>query len=145
MAHGKRWDTDVRGTGVGDASAAAPAIRELLELARRPEWVAEEPEVHLGDHVRRAAERLGLEVAGTHTADTGSFEVSLLHDPAMTKRAVRVAAWTVIAAVAEATTHVRETSSAGEARFEVVTGTPEGSDGFTTHGHHVVLVLRPKS
>lgn len=40
----QRWDTDTRFTGVADASAFAAAIEELAALARRPGWVAEEPE-----------------------------------------------------------------------------------------------------
>src|SRR5215468_9182523 len=49
----KRWDTDERFTGVADASAFAPAVEELAALARRPGWVAEDPEIHLGPHRRR--------------------------------------------------------------------------------------------
>ena len=39
----QRWDTDDRFTGVADASAFAPAVEELAALARRPDWVAEDP------------------------------------------------------------------------------------------------------
>src|SRR3712207_3328486 len=92
VTHRQRWDADVRGTGVGDASGAAPGIRELLELAHRPQWVSEDAEAHLEGHLRRAADGLGLEVTATRTSDGGLFEVTLLHPPAMSRRAVRVAA-----------------------------------------------------
>ena len=39
----KRWDSDDRFTGMADASAFAPAVEELAALARRPDWVAEDP------------------------------------------------------------------------------------------------------
>jgi uncharacterized protein (DUF1800 family) len=51
----KRWDTDDRFSGVADASAFALAIEELAALARRPRWVAEDPQIHLEPHLRRAS------------------------------------------------------------------------------------------
>lgn len=51
----KRWDTDDRFTGVADASAFAHAIEELAALARRPRWVAEDPQIHAGTHLRGAS------------------------------------------------------------------------------------------
>jgi hypothetical protein len=44
----KRWDTDERFTGVADASLFAAGLEKLAALARRPGWVAEEPEVQCG-------------------------------------------------------------------------------------------------
>jgi len=46
----RRWDTDERFSGVADASGFAAAVDELAALARRPGWVAEEPEAHLVPH-----------------------------------------------------------------------------------------------
>jgi hypothetical protein len=139
----ERWDGDVRGAGVGSAAAAVPRLHELLALARRPDWVAEQPDVHLEGHVRSAAERVGLSVAATRTAPDGSFDVTLVHPPAMNRRAVRVAAWGVVAAVAEETTHVRETTGPAGTELHVVTGTLDAPGGFATHGHHLVLRLVP--
>lgn len=143
MGHGERWHGDERGRGVGDASGATPALRELLDLAHRPGWVAEEPEVHLEGHVRRAAADVGVVVADTQTSADGSFVVTLVHDPAMSKRAVRVAAWGVIGAVAEITTHVRERSDPDGTVFHVVTGTTPDPAGFATHGHQLTLRFLP--
>ena len=143
MGHGARWSGDDRGRGVGDASVAAPALRELLELAHRPDWVAEEPEAHLGDHLRRAADELGLVPGDAHTSDDGSFRVTLSHDPTMNKRAVRVAVWGVVAAIAETTTHVREHPGPDGTEFHVVTGTTEDAGQFAPHGHLLVLRVVP--
>ena len=140
-----RWDGDTRGAGVGDASAAVPGLRELLELAARPDWVAEEPEVHLEDTVRRAADVVGLTVTGTQTADDGTFVVTLTHDPSLNRRAVRVAAWGVLAGVAETTTHVRESVTDPGTELRVVTGVPDTPGGFAAHGHHLVLRLTPRA
>jgi len=145
MQPGDRWDGDTRRTGVGDAAAAVPALRELVDLAARPGWVAEDPDLHLEEHVRRAADVLGLTVTDVRTTPQGSFEVSLAHDPSMNRRAVRVAAWSVVAAVAETTTHGRETDGSGGVELHVVTGVPATPDGFAPHGHHLVLRLAPRS
>jgi len=130
--------------GAADASAAAPSIRELLGLATRPNWVAERPEAYLEDGVRRGAEDAGLTVASATTSPTGAFVVTLLHDPDLGRRAVRVAAWQVIGAVAETLTHVAEASGDDTVTFRVVTGTRETDAGFATHGHHLVLELAPR-
>jgi hypothetical protein len=129
---------------VADASAAAPSIGELLGLATRPDWVAEHPEAYLEDGVRRGAEDAGLTVAATTTSPAGAFVVTLLHDAAMSRREVRVAAWYVIGAVAETLTHVVEESGTGTVQFRVVTGTRETDAGFATHGHYLILELAPR-
>ena len=54
--HGRRWDSDERRHGIGDAQAFVSAIEELAELARTADWVTEEPETHLLPHLRK---RLG--------------------------------------------------------------------------------------
>jgi hypothetical protein len=76
----RRWDTDDRFTGVADASAFAAAVDELAGLARRPGWVAEEPEVHLVPHLRRA-EVAGLRLSGWRTGDDGVLEAVAEHRP----------------------------------------------------------------
>ena len=58
-----RWDTDERGRGIASADAFAPALERLLEAARRPDWVAEEPEHHLLPHVRRLCDERGWTVS----------------------------------------------------------------------------------
>lgn len=51
----RRWETDDRFTGVADAGVFADSAQELAQLARRPGWVAEEPEVHLVPHLQSAS------------------------------------------------------------------------------------------
>src|SRR5215475_14724854 len=71
----KRWDTDDRFTGVADASAFAPAVEELAELARRPRWVAEDPELHLAPHLRRASVD-GLRIGDIRAVQAGVLAVT---------------------------------------------------------------------
>jgi hypothetical protein len=66
----RRWDTDDRFTGMGDASAFAAAIEELAVPACRPRWVAEEPEVHLVPQLR-AASVPGLRLTEWRAGDDG--------------------------------------------------------------------------
>ena len=66
----KRWDTDHRFVGVADASAFAPAVEELAALARRPGWVAEDPEIHLVPHLR------GVSVGGMRIVEIAAITCS---------------------------------------------------------------------
>ncbi len=136
----KRWDTDERGRGIGDASAHLEGINELAELAARPDWVAEDPEEHLLPGLRQGAEATGLTITSFAATPDGTFTVHVKGASAMSRRQVRQAAWTALGAVAELSSHVRETHGDAGTVFEVVTGNPD-SDRFATHGHSLRLVV----
>lgn len=136
----KRWDTDERGHGIGDASAHLPAINELADLAARPDWVAEDPEEHLLPGLRQGAEATGLTITSYAATPDGTFTVHVKGASGMSKRQMRQAAWTALGAVAELSSHVRETRNDDGVTFEVVTGQPEGGH-FATHGHSLRLVV----
>ena len=57
----------------------AAAVELLLEAMRTPDWVAEEPEVHLVPHIREALAAPGaaLQVDGFETAANGELVVRL--------------------------------------------------------------------
>ncbi len=137
----RRWDTDERGHGVASASSHLPAINELAELAGLPEWVTEDPEAHLLPGLRRGAEATGLTITSFDSDPEGRFTVHLKGASAMSKRELRQAAWTIIGAVAELSSHVRETRDDGGVSFDLVTGNPTGGGPFSTHGHSVRLVI----
>ncbi len=144
---GSRWDGDARGIGVGHATDAAPAIGELRDLALLPGWISEEPGVHLGSHLAEAADEVGLAVESQGVEANGRFRVVLTYDAAAKsdRRTVRRAAWRVIGAIAEASTHVLERETADGTEFTVVTGMPSSSTAFATHGHSLALTLKPRS
>jgi hypothetical protein len=56
MAAERRWDNDTRGRGVADGGWIAPGVRRLLGALAEADWVAEDPDVHLLPHLRRACE-----------------------------------------------------------------------------------------
>ena len=138
----QRWDTDDRFTGVADAGAFAAAVEELAALARRPGWVAEEPEVHLVPHLR-GADVAGLRVLGCSAGDDGVLDVAAEHSPGDGRRDIRRRAWALIGAIAEPAASVRERRDGDEVLFEVITGIPEGSGRFATHGHTIRLRVLP--
>jgi hypothetical protein len=96
----RRWDTDDRFTGVAEASAFAPAIEELAVFARRPGWVAEEPEAHLVPHLPGASVP-GLRLTGWYASDDGVLEVVAEHRADDSRRDVRQQAWALIATIAD--------------------------------------------
>ena len=136
----KRWDTDERGHGIGDASAHLPAINELAELAARPDWVTEDPEEHLLPGLRRGAEATGLTITSFAATPDGTFTIHVKGASGKSRREVRQAAWTTLGEVAELASVVREIHAEGDTVFEVVTGNPEGGR-FATHGHSLRLVV----
>jgi hypothetical protein len=138
----KRWDNDERFTGVAEASAFAPAIEELAVLARRPGWVAEEPEAHLMPHLR-AANVPGLRLTGWHTGKDGVLDVAAEHRAGDSRGEVRQRAWVLIGSIAELAASVRERLDGEAVIFEVVTGIPDGQGVFASHGHVIRLTLVP--
>ena len=137
----RRWDTDARGRGEADAAAFAPAIDELAQLARRTEWVAEEPRVHLLPHLQAAAEAEECRLDDVRD-DGGVLDVHVA-TTATSAGEVRQVAVRLIASIAETSTFVHERRDGDTAVFDVVTGLPPGSTGFETHGHAVRLHVRP--
>jgi hypothetical protein len=128
---GRRWDTDERGHGVADATAATPAVERLFETMALDGWVAEEPEAHLLPHLAATASSIGL-VLRTATAEDGAFEVVIDRD-GQSQGELRAQTLTLVGSIAEASTHVRQV---GDGEFEVVTGMlPGDSPVFATHGH----------
>lgn len=141
----RRWDGDQVGHGTADARASAPAIDELVRLARRENWVTEDPARHLGDSIRLSLADTGVRWVGDAVSDGGAYEVTLSHEPGLNRRAVRRLAWAVLGTIAEVSTHVREAHDADSTAFHVVTGMPEGTSApFSTHGHVLLVRFTPR-
>ena len=136
----KRWDTDDRLTGVADASAFATGIEELAALARRPRWVAEEPELHLAPHLRRASVD-GLHIGEIRTVQDGVLAVTAECDQGASRGELRRLAWALLGTIAEPAASVRERHDDDAAIYEVVTGIPDDAGPFASHGHTVRLTL----
>lgn len=138
----QRWDTDDRFTGVADASAFGEAIDELAALARRPGWVAEEPEAHLEPHLL-SADVTGLRVVTCRAGADGVLDVAAEPSPGASRGEIRRRAWALIGCVAEPAASVRERRDGDTAVFEVVTGVPDHAGPFASHGHTLRLTILP--
>lgn len=144
----RRWDTDDRYRGVADASAFAPPIDELAALARRPYWVAEEPDAHLVPHLREAgaqdtaATAAGLRLVRTTSGADGVLTAELEHPAGASNGDIRRQAFAFIAAIAEPATSVREHRDGDQVRFDIVTGIPDDVGPFASHGHAIRLIVR---
>jgi hypothetical protein len=138
----KRWDTDERFTGVADAGAFAPAVEELAALARRPGWVAEDPEIHLAPHLRSARVD-GVRIVEIGAGKDGVLAVDAECDRGASRGELRRRAWVLLGTIAEPAASVRERRDGDAAVFEVVTGIPDGAGQFASHGHTLRLTLRP--
>ena len=110
-----------------------PHVRRLIDALEAPDWVAEQPEVHLRPHLERAALALGFGL-GAAASDGATYELRLTWLGEKSRRALRRAAYSLLGAVAEESTHVLEWVDEDAVVFEVATGTV-GSAQFAPHGH----------
>jgi hypothetical protein len=137
--HTKRWDTDQRGRGVGDARARLPAIQQLADLAGSPDWVTEDPEAHLLSKLRSRTEVTDLRITAVRVESDGTLDIEMHLVNKLTRRELRQVVWSILGGVAELSTHVRETQVGESVRFDVVTGIAPGDGRFATHGHTLRL------
>jgi hypothetical protein len=119
--------------GVAGGDMHAPHARRLLEALEAPDWVAEEPEVHLRPHLEHAALGLGFGLRGT-APDGATYEVRLIWLGEKGRRAVRRAAYALIGTIAEESTHIAEWVDEDSIVFDVATGMVADAH-FAPHGH----------
>src|SRR5688500_17219621 len=135
MTEPRRWDGDARLVGVRDALEAAPPVRLLLEAMADGGWVAEQPEHHLLPHLRAASGELGVELVAADTIDD-VLVVRIALEPARPREARHVV-FSLLGAIAEQSTHVRQDGDA----FMVVTGSVDGDEPFKPHGHLLRILV----
>ena len=138
----RRWDDDRRRLGVATAQGFAAPVRRLLEAMHQPDWVAEEPELHVLPHLLAMLSRPDspLRLLRTRTDVDGSFAVDLeWTGPAPSPREQRAAIFALVGTIAEPATAVHEQAPEDGATFQVVTGLLEGDGPFTSHGHTLLL------
>jgi hypothetical protein len=125
-----------------------PGAGELIAAFGQPDWVAEQPELHLLPHVEEWCRRDGrLALTGTRADDSSSYALDLeWHSTAGGVGAVRAAVFSLIGSFAESATYVRQRRVASddgdpapELRFEVGTGELAPDARFVPHGHVVLI------
>jgi hypothetical protein len=139
-----RWDGDERGDGVADATPFMDGAAELIAAMSRPNWVAEQPELHLLPHLEHACESLPLRILDARTADDGAYEVRLRwtgDDPGV--GLIRAAIFGLLGGIAEPVSYIRQrrTGSSEDSEmltFEVVTGIVDETP-CKPHGHTLRL------
>lgn len=141
----RRWDTDTRGSGIGDGGWIAPAVQGLLAELSVAGWIAEEPETHLHPHLQGACAAPGspwtLISAEIHGA---VYEVTATWArPGASLRQLRTDAFALIGTVAESSTFIRQVLVDEDVVFEATTGMLAGDSPFAPHGHLLLLRVRP--
>jgi hypothetical protein len=144
---GRRWEGDEHGEGVADAATYLDGATELIAAMRRPNWVAEDPELHLLPHLEQACDALPLQIVDTRTVDDGSYEVRLRwtgDEPGV--GAIRASIFSLLGGIAEPSSYIRQRwtgtrEDAGRSlTFEVVTGIVDEVP-FAPHGHTLRLSI----
>jgi hypothetical protein len=145
-----RWDGDDREQGIGDAAQLVPGASELIAAFRQPNWVAEEPELHLLPHIDAWCQqdrRLALTGARIDPADAYVVDIEW-HSESSSIGEARAAVFSLIGSFAESATYVRQRRIAGSGdsapmklQFEVGTGELVPDPRFKPHGHVVLINL----
>jgi hypothetical protein len=135
----RRWDTDDRGIGVGDARAWRPTIEALAEVAATDGWVAEEPELHLLPHLEAATAAGPLALRRAESDADGTFVVDLewAGETEANRRDIRAAMFVLIGSIAESMTVIHELPTEAGRQIDVLTGLVGPDSPFATHGHTV--------
>ena len=107
-----------------------------------PDWVSEDPDLHLLPHVRRLCAERDWELVRAAVVDA-VLEVEVVA-PAATVASPREAAFCILGTFAEASTHVveRVTDVGKDVELVVTTGMLEGDGVFAPHGHTVRIAVR---
>jgi len=141
----QRWDGDERGEGVADAGPFVEGASELIAAMGQPNWVAEEPELHLLPHLEHACESLPFEIVAARTSDDGSYVVQLRwtrEDAGV--GVISASIFTLLGEMAEPSSYIRQRQthstpgSPAVLSFEVVTGIVDDVP-FKPHGHTLRL------
>lgn len=146
------WEGDTRGRGTADGRRLSSEVEQFQRALSLPDWVAEEPELHLLPHLQMACDRPGADFAleSTDVDADGTFVVTLRSPNPRSTGQIRAALFALVGQIAETATYVRQRPGHGgfpdptqEVVFEVATGTPAGEGPYTTHGHLVRFRIQP--
>ena len=142
----RRWDDDKSGHGVASAIWGVPSARRLLDAMTAPDWVAEDPDVHLLPHLRRACEAPGSPWTLLATEwDGGIYTLALEWcgpEPGMAR--LRADVFALLGSVAELSTYIHQRVTAVGIEYDMVTGILDGETQFRGHGHGVRLRITGK-
>jgi hypothetical protein len=138
-----RWEGDRTGYGIADGTAFAPDVRRLLDEMYRPDWVAEEPEVHLLPHLRAACSAKEAPFAIESAVLEGSvFVVTLRRRHAGSLGELRRDVYGLVGHISEPATAIVQRETDGRIEFDVTTGMVTGTTAFEKgHGHLVRFVV----
>jgi hypothetical protein len=137
-----RWEGDEIGSGVGDAGEFAREIRELLDVMTRPDWVTEDPQVHVRPRLFEAAESGGAPWRVVEESVVLAVYVVRLEWQRRegTLADLRRDVFSLVGAVAGPTTHVHERLH-GRVEYRVTTGALDGATPYRSHGHTLRLEI----
>jgi hypothetical protein len=137
----RRWDTDERGVGVGNARVVTPHVQRLLDAMRQDGWVAEEPEAHLLPHIVAGVDQSPALWRLVHAEDEiNRYVVELEWRRRGGNMGDLVAdAYLLIGRFAETHAHITQRKGTTTIEFDITTGMLGGEGPFAAHGHVVIL------
>ncbi len=138
----KRWDNDDRGHGIADGGWITDKVRTLLAALEAPDWIAEDPDLHLLPHLQRACNAADSPwtLQSTDMVD-GLYIVALDWSGPVPRLAnLRADVFALLGTIAEtvlfAHQHVRDDAIYYDAATGIVDDSP-----FRAHGHLLQLQI----
>ncbi len=141
MSDRARWDTDTSGHGVASGRDLVPDALRLADALGEPDWIAEDPQVHLVPHIERSCVAAGspVRLTGWFVEEDGTLVVRLTAAAGSLDRpSRRLAVFGVVASLAESRTTLHQRP---DGAFDVITGVLDGDIEFAPHGHRLRIVV----
>src|SRR4051794_10314338 len=137
----QRWENDQRGYGIADGGWIADRVRALLAALEVPDWIAEDPDLHLLPHLQRACDATGSPwtLQSTETVD-GLYIVALdWSGPTPHLGNLRADAFALLGTISETVLFAHQRVLDDAIHYDVTIGFLDGDSPFRAHGHLLQL------
>jgi hypothetical protein len=139
----RRWDNDQRGHGIADGGWIAESVRALLAALEAPDWIAEDPDIHLLPHLQRACDVTGSPWALQSTEMVDGLYIVALDWSGPTRRLgnLRADVFALLGSIAETVLFAHQCVLDDAIHYDAATGIIDGDSPFRAHGHLIQLQI----
>jgi uncharacterized protein YjbI with pentapeptide repeats len=136
-----RWEGDTQGRGTGTGRLIVPDVERLLAALGRPDWVAEEPNIHLQPRLQQACTSAGSPwTLDGYLPSAAAYVVMVSwRHPGGNLHDLRADAFALLGTIAESVTFIHQTLTPTAVEYRIATGMLAEDGPFASHGHIILL------